>query len=64
MNLKNRVINLSEQQILDCSYFTNGFSNFGCNGGFAYPSLLYVFNNGLELEKAYPYVGTVFISII
>ena len=53
------MVDLSEQQLLDCSYFTNGFSNFGCNGGFAYSTLLYVFSNGLVKADSYPYIGTV-----
>jgi len=55
------VVGFSEQQLLDCTYFTYGYNNFGCNGGYAYSTLLYTYYNGLELSQSYPYIGKVFL---
>ena len=35
------------------------YNNVGCLGGSIYTTLLYIFNNGLELEADYPYVSRV-----
>lgn len=54
---------MSKQQILDCTHYTNrdarnlNYFNFGCNGGSIFSTLLYILNNGLELEADYPYTS-------
>jgi C1A family cysteine protease len=50
------VIELSPQQIVDCS--TDG--NYGCNGGLFEPSVEYISGQGgkIATEDSYPYVGT------
>ncbi len=40
---------LSEQQVLDCSY------DSGCDGGYTYYALEYIYNNGIILESSRPY---------
>lgn len=45
---------LSSQQVLDCS---REYGNSGCNGGTLGASLLYIKENGVVAESAYPYVG-------
>lgn len=45
---KSQVVNLSEQQIVDCS---KPYGNEGCNGGFNYKGLAFVKDNGLLSEK-------------
>ena len=50
----NKLIEFSEQKLVDCST-----SNYGCSGGFmheAFNDLL--LKHGLPLEEDYPYVGT------
>lgn len=46
------VINLSEQQIVDCSY---GYGNQACNGGLMSYTMNYMNNYPIELEGTYPY---------
>ncbi|CAF1256586.1 unnamed protein product [Adineta ricciae] len=48
-----RRIQLSQQQIVDCS------ANYGCSGGFFETTFQYIKQNGgLESDASYPYVGT------
>jgi C1A family cysteine protease len=50
----NRLLNLSEQQLVDCS-FAQG--NSGCNGGWFTNAWSYVYSKGIELASAYPYTS-------
>jgi KDEL-tailed cysteine endopeptidase len=53
--IKNKtVINLPEQQVIDCS---TTYGNQGCNGGLMDYVFKYVKANKLTTETAYPYVG-------
>jgi KDEL-tailed cysteine endopeptidase len=52
---KKRLLDLSEQQLVDCVY-----NRDGCDGGWmdtAYDYIRY-FNRGIELESEYPYTAT------
>jgi cathepsin L len=53
------LIELSEQQIVDCAWVTWGGSggNSGCDGGFAAPAMQFIIDNGgIALEESYPYL--------
>lgn len=45
-------IDLSEQQLVDCS---GDYGNHGCNGGLASRALEWVRENGQTIQSAYPY---------
>jgi len=47
--------NLSEQQLVDCS---GEYGNDGCGGGLMVNAFKYIVNNGICLNKTYPYVAT------
>lgn len=51
---KGQTVNLSEQQLVDCS---KSYGNEGCNGGFNYKGLAYVKDNGITTTAAYPYTA-------
>lgn len=51
-NLTNKVVKLSEQQIVDCS---KSFGNHGCLGGLFENTFDYLISSGLEREAIYPY---------
>jgi hypothetical protein len=51
---KGQTVNLSEQQLVDCS---SKYGNEGCNGGFNYQGLAYVKANGISTGAAYPYTA-------
>ena len=46
------LLKLSEQQLVDCDE-----NDLGCNGGDPINAFPYIQENGLELEKDYPYTG-------
>jgi C1A family cysteine protease len=48
-------IDISEQQIIDCS---SSYGNNGCNGGWIENVLKYQTTNGVTTEAAYPYTQT------
>lgn len=55
----------SKQQLVDCTYYDHidknniAYNNIGCLGGNIYRTMLYIYNNGLELEADYPYISGV-----
>ena len=49
-----KTIDLSEQQLVDCSRDAP-YSNAGCNGGFATRALEYIKDHGQTIETSYPY---------
>ena len=60
-NLVYAPIDLSEQQIVDCTNEdqpSNGtYYNYGCEGGSIYNSLVYMYRGGITTEANYPYVA-------
>lgn len=50
----NRLVNLSEQQALDC---TRSYSNFGCDGGDSVNVYKYVSDHGIRRRIDYPYTA-------
>ena len=52
--MKGKSVNLSEQQLVDCS---KKYGNQGCNGGFNYQGLAYVKDHGIIATSSYPYVA-------
>jgi cathepsin L len=53
-NLTGKLVELSVQQVLDCS---KSYGNKGCGGGLPDWVYDYIWDNGLETAKDYPYNG-------
>lgn len=52
------LLDLSEQESVDCSTFKNGYTNIGCNGGMYDTMWKYVKDNGgICSEESYPYTS-------
>lgn len=51
---ESNTINLSEQQLVDCST-ASPYGNAGCNGGSALRALGYIRDKGQTTQSAYPY---------
>jgi hypothetical protein len=52
------VVNLSEQQILDCVSLDNGYYGYGCDGGDMGEALTYIRLNNQTTESAWPYTAS------
>lgn len=50
--VKNNLVSLSEQNLVDCSS-----SNYGCEGGWPSLAMGYIKQNGVDTEDSYGYVG-------
>lgn len=50
-----KTIDLSEQQLIDCS---GNFGNTGCSGGWAVNAFNYMSKYPINMESNYPYVGS------
>lgn len=51
---KGQIVDLSEQQLVDCS---RSMGNQGCSGGWAYYAMKYTIKYGLKTQDEYPYVA-------
>jgi hypothetical protein len=57
-NINAVVLDLSEQQIVDCSD-SGKYRNHGCDYGYVDDAYRYVIDNGLVSNNAYPYIDEV-----
>lgn len=58
-NIKyNKVLSLSEQEIVDCDTSAQGFSSQGCSGGLMSDCMSYVEKNGISSDAVYKYTAT------
>jgi len=65
-NMNGVTLDLSEQQIVDCSN-SGKYHNLGCHYGYIEDTYQYVIDNGLVFDNQYPYLDKVkdyYISII
>lgn len=54
LDLNGGVLELSEQELVDCS---GEYGNYGCNGGLMSAAYKYIAKSSLHSEEAYPYKG-------
>ncbi|CAD5231245.1 unnamed protein product [Bursaphelenchus okinawaensis] len=55
---KNKTLNLSVEQVLDCTYGNKTYFGWGCKGGNLVGAMAYIRDNGLTTEKELPYTLT------
>ncbi|KAL4472617.1 hypothetical protein ABPG74_018566 [Tetrahymena malaccensis] len=56
--IKNKaLVDFSEQQLVDCVTPANGYSSYGCNGGWPVQCLDYASKVGITTLQKYPYVA-------
>ncbi|XP_051894230.1 cathepsin S-like [Pristis pectinata] len=50
--IKHQYVELSEQNVIDCS---DDYNNYGCRGGLPYRAFEYIHDHGIQSSKSYPY---------
>lgn len=58
--IKGKKVDLSEQQIIDCTDMGSadvGYGNFGCQGGWMHNTFEFIQDKGIDSEKNYRYRG-------
>jgi len=61
MKKYNKVINLSVQQLTDCSSDSN-YGNMGCQRGNVWNAYRYIYENGIIEEETYPFYSGQIVS--